>query len=131
MLGGLMMTPEYMDEDRKKLVELLIEGEINKNEAKCLIFIADKDDVKSKEMEDALDLRQPVVSIAVQELREKGWIEKKDVKKSGKGRPTHAYNIKKPIDEIVNDVIKDIEKEIEELKDKKRELRDLTMSLYF
>ena len=125
------MTSEYMNEERKKLVDLLTEADVKKNEAKCLVLVADKGDVKSRDMESDLDLRQPEVSIAVQELRRRGWIQKDEVKQQGKGRPTHVYNLKKPIEEIMNDVIKDIEKKMEDLRDKKRELRDLTMSLYF
>ena len=108
-----------------------MKANMNKNEAKCLIYIADKGDVKSRELEGSLALRQPEVSIAVQNLRKKGWIKKEEVKKKGKGRPSHVYNLKKPIEDIMNDVIKEIEKKIKELKDGKRKVRDLTIELFY
>ena len=125
------MDSKYMDKKRKNLIQLIMKANITKNEGKCLLYIADKGDVKTRELEDSLDLRQPEVSIAVQNLRKKGWIEKGEVKKKGKGRPSHVYKLKKPIEDIMNDVIKEIEKKIKELKDGKRKVRDLTIELFY
>ena len=68
-------------------------------------------------------MRQPEVSIAMQELRHKKWVVKKDIKKEGKGRPVHSYRLAIPFEKIVEVIekeerakIDDIESNIQALK---------------
>jgi predicted transcriptional regulator len=59
------------------------------------------DEATSRDIEKGSGLRQPEVSIAMRTLREKGWIAERDVKGSGKGRPTRLYRLVISIDEII------------------------------
>ena len=47
------------------------------------------------------DLRQPEVSIGMRTLRENNWVEERDVKVGGKGRPMRIYKLGVPIGEII------------------------------
>ena len=47
------------------------------------------------------DLRQPEVSIGMRTLRENNWVEERDVKVGGKGRPMKVYKLNVPIGEII------------------------------
>ncbi|MFW6141253.1 MAG: ArsR family transcriptional regulator [Candidatus Saliniplasma sp.] len=123
------MKSDYMTQKREKLVDLLTEGYFEKDEAKCLLYIADNEDIESKEIEYKLLLRQPEVSVALQELSDKDIIEVGEENKEGRGRPVKIYNLKRPIDEIINDVVEDIEENIKELKNKKKELQELSQDL--
>lgn len=38
-------------------------------------------------------LRQPEVSVGMQELRHRGWVEASDIPREGKGRPMHRYTL--------------------------------------
>src|SRR5947209_9178229 len=78
------------------LVDLLIETGLSRNIAKTLVFLSKRDETTSVEIEKATGLRQPEVSIAMQELRRRKWVDKRDIKKEGKGRPFHCYRLKAP-----------------------------------
>lgn len=113
-----------MTDDEGELVNRLIEAGIQKNTARTLVFVASQDETKRREIEDATDLQQPEVSIAMQELRDLGWVTKRDIESQGKGRPVHAYYLDKPIDEIIEEIeekererIAEIEKNLEEIKE--------------
>ncbi|MGM0405114.1 MAG: ArsR family transcriptional regulator [Thermoplasmatota archaeon] len=124
------MKSDYMTEKRKKLVDLLTEGYFEEDEAKCLLYIANNADVESKEIEYKLYLRQPEVSVALKKLSDKDIIQVGDENKEGRGRPVKIYNLKRPIDDIVNDVVEDIEDRIKELENKKKELEELSQEIF-
>ena len=100
-----------MAKNHEKLAELLMQAGLKRNIAKALAYIYDKEEAISAEIESATGLRQPEVSIAMQWLREKGWVTKRDIKKEGKGRPVHGYRLAKPFKEIVIELQKNLEKE--------------------
>ena len=74
---------------------------INRNVAKLITYLKDVEESSSRDIEMATDLRQPEVSIAMGTLRDMGWISERDVKGSGKGRPTKIYALRATIEEIV------------------------------
>src|SRR6266566_897940 len=83
------------------LVDLLIETGLSRNIAKTLVFLSKRDETTSVEIEKATGLRQPEVSIAMQELRRRKWVDKRDIKKEGKGRPVHSYRLSVSWSEIL------------------------------
>lgn len=97
------------------IVEILIKTGLSKNMAKTFAFITQKEEISSVEIERATGLRQPEVSIAIQELRKMGWITKRDIKKEGKGRPVHAYKLAMPFQKIVESIEESQRKKIEEI----------------
>ncbi len=69
----------------------------------CVItFLKDQKERSSGDIETATGLRQPEVSIAMQTLRERGWINEHEIKSEGKGRPLKIYALRATIDEIIN-----------------------------
>lgn len=82
-----------LDEEDDKAVRLFANLGMPKNLAKTLMYVSQVSECRSTEIEQGADLRQPEVSVAMQELRKKGWIKKRDLKKEGKGRPVHLYQI--------------------------------------
>jgi len=97
------------------LVELLVNTGLPKNVAKTLTFLRKKEETTSVEIEVSTALRQPEVSIAMQELRRRKWVNKRDIKKEGKGRPVHAYRLSIPFEKIVEALEKDERKRIERI----------------
>jgi len=97
----------------ENLVELLMNTGMAKNVAKTLTFLRKKEETTSVEIEITTALRQPEVSIAMQELRRRKWVSKRDIKKEGKGRPVHAYKLTIPFDKIVEALEKEERKRIE------------------
>ena len=95
------MAERGLSKKDETLVELLMGTGMPKNVARMLAFVRKKEETTSVEIEVSTGLRQPEVSIAVQELRRRKWIIKRDIKKEGKGRPVHSYKLAMPFDKIV------------------------------
>jgi predicted transcriptional regulator len=74
---------------------------VPRNVAKLITYLANTDEVTSREIEMGTDLRQPEVSIGMRTLRENNWIEERDVKVDGKGRPFKVYKLRVSIGEII------------------------------
>lgn len=109
-----------------EVIERLIFTGMSKNLAKTLVFLSKRDETTSVQIEKATGLRQPEVSLAMQELRRRRWVTKRDIKKEGKGRPVHAYRISKSFSRIVSTIKKQEDKKIERMVRNMNELRSLT-----
>ncbi len=90
--------------------------------ASVLILLTVREEATSREIEAYTGLRQPEVSTAMTDLRERDWVVKRDIKKEGKGRPLHAYRLARPFPAIVQEIvdlergrIREIERAIEAL----------------
>lgn len=86
-----------------------------RNVAKALVFLATRDETTSVEIEKATGLRQPEVSIAMQDLRKRRWVDKRDIKKEGKGRPVHAYRLAVPFGDIVESIAREERRKMDEI----------------
>ncbi len=124
------MVKEGLTKEQEKLVDRIIKAGLQKNIARTLVFVASRDETKSREIEDATDLRQPEVSIAMQELRGKGWVTKRDIKKEGKGRPVHGYQLDKPIEDIIGEIEEKEKERIREIKENLQEIKKLADSVF-
>jgi len=105
-----------LDEKDERAVELFADLGMPKNLAKTLMFISQVAECRSAEVEQGADLRQPEVSVAMQELRRRGWAKKRDLKKEGKGRPVHIYKLTKRLPEILNSFEKEKMKQVENIR---------------
>lgn len=105
------------------LVDLLMETGMARNLAKTLVFLSKRDETTSVEIEKATGLRQPEVSIAMQELRRRKWVEKRDMKKEGKGRPVHAYRLGIAFSEIVEAIAREERRKVEAIQGNLRRLK--------
>jgi predicted transcriptional regulator len=105
------------------LVKLLMRTDMPKNVAKTLVFLRKKEETTSVEIEISTALRQPEVSIAMQELRRRKWVIKRDIKKEGKGRPVHSYKLALPFDKIIETLEKDEMKRIEDIQNNVKALK--------
>ena len=90
-----------LDDDDERAVELFADLGMPKNLAKTLIYISQCQECRSADVEQGANLRQPEVSVAMQELRKRGWARKRDLKRKGKGRPVHIYQLTKPLPDIL------------------------------
>ena len=116
------------DEKDGKAIQILRELGMPKNLAKTLLYIYQVDECQSAEIEQAADLRQPEVCVAVKELRRRGWIKKRDLKGKGKGRPVHIYKPTTQLSEIWKTFEQEKLKEIETIKNGISELKNIVNS---
>jgi len=105
-----------LDNDDGKAIQLFVKMGMPKNIAKTLLYVSQFDECKCADVEQATDMRQPEVSIAMQELRRRGWVKKRDLKKEGKGRPVHIYKTTTDLSEILNVFEQEKLKEVENIK---------------
>ena len=116
------------DSNHKKIIKIFSDLGMPRNLAKTLMYISNTEECRSAEIEHEANLRQPEVSVAMQELQKRGWITKRDLKKKGKGRPVHIYKLRYPIDKIIKNFEQEKMKEIEHIKNDLSELKDLIES---
>ncbi len=112
-----------LSDNSNKLASFLTESDIPRSVAFTLVYIRNKGEITSVEIERETGLRQPEVSIAMQWLRRKGWINKRNMKKEGKGRPVHGYRLSKEFDEILEEIIQDLASKIESIQNIIEELK--------
>jgi predicted transcriptional regulator len=72
--------------------------------AKVLVFLGNTPESTSRDIERGADLRQPEVSIAMQYLRERGWIASRLVRSESIGRPQNVVRLSRPITEIIDQI---------------------------
>ena len=114
-----------LDEKDDKAVKLFAELGMPKNLAKTLMYISQVPECRSADVEQGADLRQPEVSVAMQELRKRGWAKKRDLKKKGKGRPVHIYKMTKSLPQILKSFEKEKMKQVETIRSDLVELDNL------
>jgi predicted transcriptional regulator len=74
---------------------------VPRNVASLITYLANTDEGTSREIEMGTNLRQPEVSIAMRTMRQNNWVEERDVRTEGKGRPMKIYKLGVPIGEII------------------------------
>jgi len=105
---------ETISEKEEKLADILHQSGFDRGTAKTLIYMLDKKTACTVDIERAMDLRQPEVSVGTKELRRLGILSMKDIpkKRRGKGRPVHQYTLEKSVSEVKDFLIKGMQKKI-------------------
>jgi predicted transcriptional regulator len=114
-----------LDKEDDKVIQLFVKLGMPKNLVKTLICVTQFDECKCADVEQGADLRQPEVSVAMQELRRRGWVKKRDLKKKGKGRPVHIYTTTADLTEIMTTFEQEKLKEVESVKKDISELKSI------
>ncbi len=114
-----------LDEKDDKAVQLFAELGMPKNLAKTLMYISQVEECRCADVEQGADLRQPEVSVAMQEMRRRGWAKKRDLKKKGKGRPVHIYKLTKRLPQILKSFEQEKMKQVQTIRNDLTELQTL------
>jgi predicted transcriptional regulator len=97
-------TLEVLDDKDREFADILRSLGVQRNTAILITYLASAGEATSREIELGAGLRQPEVSIAMRDLRDKNWISEREVKTGGKGRPSLVYTLTAPIDEIIKHI---------------------------
>jgi predicted transcriptional regulator len=115
---------KQLDEKGEEIADVLTSLSLSRPITKTLSYLKDLKEATSVELERVTGLRQPEVSIAMRELKERDWINEREEKKPGKGRPFKIYSLKMDFIEIIAHFEKqkmiefnEIQSNIERLKD--------------
>ena len=90
-----------LDDKDLEFIDTLRSLKVPRNVATLITYLANTNEAVTREIEIATRLRQPEVSIAMRTLRQNNWIDQRDVKAAGKGRPMKVYKLSVPIQEII------------------------------
>jgi predicted transcriptional regulator len=94
-------TVRVLDEKDQEFIDALRSLNVPRNMAGLITYLANTNEATSREIETGTNLRQPEVSIAMRTLRQNNWIEERDLKAEGKGRPMKIYKLNVPIEKII------------------------------
>ena len=114
-----------LDDDDERAVDLFTDLGMPRNLAKTLVYLSQCEECRSAEVEQGADLRQPEVSVAMQELRKRGWAKKRDLKKKGKGRPVHVYKLTKSLPTILETFEQEKMRQVENIRQNLEDLQAL------
>ena len=118
-----------LDNDDAKAIQLFVNLGMQKNLAKTVLYISQFDECKCADVEQGTDMRQPEVSIAMQELRRRGWVKKQDLKKKGRGRPVHIYKTTTDLSEILKTFEQEKLQEVENVKNNISALKNIIQNI--
>lgn len=118
-------TQLVLDERDLRMVDLLVELGLSRNPAKVVVFLLQVEEAVSQEIEQGASMRQPEVSVAVRELRRRGWVAKRDIPTEGKGRPMHGYRLDASFGEVLDSFEEAIRERAERALDRVDELRTM------
>ncbi|MCD5409989.1 MAG: ArsR family transcriptional regulator [Methanocellales archaeon] len=93
-----------LDEKDEEFADILVNIGLKRNVAKTLVYLANVDEATSRHIEMGAYLRQPEVSIAMRKLMEKNWVDVRDIKKKGKGRPLKCYKLAFSVQDIISNL---------------------------
>lgn len=115
---------QFFTEKETEFVDLLIGTGVPRTVAKVLVFLANTPEATSRDIERGADLRQPEVSIAMQHLKELGWITSRLVRTESIGRPQNIISLSRPITEIIDCIQSEKKGEIQKKMALAQKIRD-------
>lgn len=95
------LNMNQFDEKDEEMVDALIILGMQRPAARTLAFLQQMKEATSIDLETGTGLRQPEVSIASKQLTELDWLNEREEKKPGKGRPFKVYSLKVGFKDII------------------------------
>ncbi len=98
-----------------QIVKLLVANGLRPAEARTLAcWNEDDDELTQLDMENIAGLRQPEVSLAVCEMRRRGWLRQIAKRKPERGAPVKVYTLAIPMRDIVREIVAERTREIDQ-----------------
>lgn len=113
------------DEKDEEIAKALIFLGMSRNAAMTLAYMQNTNSATSIELERSARLRQPEVSVTMKQLKERDWINEREEKKPGKGRPYKMYSLKVGFKDIIAQLEKQQRRAVDETQEKIEKLKEL------
>jgi predicted transcriptional regulator len=113
------------DDKEEKIADALISLGMSRNVSMMLAYMQNTKSATSIEIERSARLRQPEVSIATKQLKELDWINEREEKKPGKGRPYKIYSLKVGFKDIIAQLEKKQRRAVDEARVNIERLKEL------
>jgi predicted transcriptional regulator len=126
-MGVYMKTLKMnqFDEKEEEIADALISLGMSRNVSMMLAYMQNTKSATSIELERSTTLRQPEVSIATKQLKELDWINEREEKKPGKGRPYKIYSLKVGFNDIIAQLEKKQRRAVDEARMNIERLKEL------
>lgn len=102
-------TKLHLSDTDIQIIDILSDVGLKSGEARVLVVLFKGYDLTSREVERISDLRQPEVSIAINQLIKRKWVFVTNHITEKKGRPVKVYSLLRAIDDILDEIKGDIE----------------------
>ena len=119
------MNFNQLDKKQEDIADALICLSLGRTVARTLAYLNNGEEATSVALERGTGLRQPEVSIVMRQLKERDWINERDEKKPGKGRPYKIYSLKIGFNKIISQLETERKKTDVEAKEKIERLKKL------
>jgi predicted transcriptional regulator len=116
---------KQLAEKDEEIADILISLGMSRNMAMSLAYLQNMNSATSIDLERVVRLRQPEVSITMKQLEERGWINEREEKMPGKGRPFKIYSLKVGFKEIIAQLEKQQQRAADEAKANVERLKEL------
>ncbi len=116
---------KQLDDKDEEIADVLISLGMSRPVSRTLSYLQNVAEATAVELEKGAGLHQPEVSIAVKELNERGWINEREEKKPGKGRPHKIYSLEVRFNNIIAQLEKQQKKAVDEERAKIERLKEL------
>ncbi len=116
---------KQLDEKDEEIADALIAIGMSRNIARTLSYLQNVNEATSVELERVVRLHQPEVSIAMKQLKERDWINEREKKKTGKGRPYKIYSLKVSFKDIIAQLEKQQMEAVDETQTKIEKLKEM------
>ncbi len=116
---------KQLDEKEEEIAEALISLGLGRPVAMTLAYLNNGEEATSDKLETVTGLPQPQVSIAMKQLMERDWINEREEKKPGKGRPNKIYSLKVGFNDIITYLEKQQRKAVDEAQARIERLKEL------
>lgn len=114
-----------LDEKEEEIADALKSLGLSRPVARTLAYLNNGAEATSVALETGTGLRQPEVSIVMRQLKERDWINEREEKKPGKGRPNKIYSLKVGFNKIIAQLENQQKKTIDEAQTKIERLKEL------
>ncbi|ABD40347.1 conserved hypothetical protein [Methanospirillum hungatei JF-1] len=126
MVGG--NTSQQLSLVEEEIAEIFNDIGVKRNASRVLVLMIRGFDLTSREIERVCDIRQPEVSIALNDLEKRKWVRKVGQKSENKGRPVLIYHLVKSVDDILDElkevIVGDYDKKLHEIEKVKELLKE-------
>ena len=116
---------KQLDEKDEEIADALISLGMSRNAAITLAYMQNANSATSLELERSARLCQPEVSIVMRQLKEHDWVNEREEKTPGKGRPNKIYSLKIGFNEIIAHLENQQRKAVEEVQERIERLKEL------
>ncbi len=116
---------KQLDEKDEEIAAILMSLGMSRPTAMVLSYLQNMNSATTTDLDRGANLRQPEVSIAMKQLMERNWINEREDKKPGKGRPFKVYSLKVGFNDIITQLEKQQRKAVDEIQANIKRLKDL------